>query len=84
MKLLSYYIQILLPIPILIFFNKVLNSPVLFFSGLILYAVVYRGLIDGYRLQRLGILAKKDFWKMFTPFHLFRVKYFTELYFQNK
>jgi hypothetical protein len=83
MKLFSYYLQIVLPFPILYLFLEVLHSSWSFFIGLLLYAIVYRGFTDGYRLQKLGLIGKNELWKMFIPFSTFRLKYFRELYFEN-
>jgi hypothetical protein len=43
------------------------------------YVLIYRPIVDGYRLIRLGQLPKKEFWKMFIPFY--GAKYFGALYF---
>ncbi len=47
---------------------------IVFFS----YALVYRNIIDFYRLKTKGILTNKDFFKLFVPG--IRMKYFKELY----
>lgn len=78
MKLLIYYLQILLPVALVVY----LYESELYESALIailVYALIYRPLVDGHRLIRLGQLPKKDRWKMFIPFY--GSKYFGALYF---
>jgi hypothetical protein len=80
MRLLSYYLQLLLPIGILVWLSEI-HFPVLFVLGLLFYVLVYRTVVDYFRLTALGIFKEKsDFWKLFIP--LFRSKYFYELYFR--
>ena len=45
------------------------------------YVVVYRTLIDGMRLNAMGVLEKKEMWKMAIPG--MRGKYVKQLYFQK-
>ncbi len=77
-QLLIYYFQILLPIPLLVSLANI--SSISFVVGLILYVLIYRPLVDGYRLLSKGIISKNEFFKIFIP--LWRLKYFTELYFE--
>jgi hypothetical protein len=79
MKLLSYYLQIVLPIPLMVWLAKL--DAYLFVAGLFFYVLVYRTLVDYFRLVDLGIFTKKtDFWKLLVP--LYRIKVFHELYFK--
>ncbi len=48
---------------------------------LALYVFVYRTLLDGMRLNAMGILEKKEIWKMAVPG--MRGKYVKQLYFQR-
>ena len=48
---------------------------------LALYVFVYRTLLDGTRLNAMGILEKKEIWKMAVPG--MRGKYVKQLYFQR-
>ena len=78
MKLLYYYLKILLPVALMIY----LYECELYETTLVVifaYALIYRPLVDGFRLIRLGQLPKKDLWKMFIPFY--GSKYFGALYF---
>lgn len=43
------------------------------------YVFIYRTLIDGLRLNAMGVLEKKDIWKMAVPG--MRGKYLKQLYF---
>ena len=80
MKLLSYYIQLFLPIGLLVWLSEI-HSPITFVLGLLFYVLVYRAIIDYFRLTDLGIFKhKSDLWKLFIPF--FRSKYFYALYFR--
>ena len=44
-----------------------------------LYVFVYRSLLDGLRLNAMGLLEKKEIWKMAVPG--MRGKYLKQLYF---
>lgn len=80
MKLFSYYLQIILPIGILLWLSKI-DSPILFVSGLFIYILIYRPIIDYFRLFELGIVKKKtDFWLVLFPYYT--TKYFYNLYFK--
>jgi hypothetical protein len=84
MRLVSYYLQIVLPLPLIYLINQILHKSDVFVLLLLLYALFYRGLTDGFKLQRLGLLKGNELWKMFIPFSTFRLRYFHELYFVNK
>ena len=45
-----------------------------FFWGLIIYAIVYRPILNFLRLLELEKISKRDIWKMFIPFW-YDVKY---------
>ncbi len=80
MKLLSYYLQIALPIGILIWLTQI-NSPNLFVANLLAYIFIYRPIVDYLRLSQLGLVKrKKDLLLVF--FHYYQFKYFYELYFK--
>jgi len=82
MKLISYYLQIILPLVIL-FWAATLNYSAVFAIGALFYALIYRPLVDGNRLLQLGLVERKEWWKLFIPFYLnIHVKYFYELYFK--
>lgn len=78
-NLLLYYLFILIPIIALVwlFSSGVIDTTFLSISILI-YAVVYRTIIDGMRLAARNILPKKHIWKMIIPGK--RYTYFKELY----
>lgn len=76
MKLFSYYLQILLPLPVIYFIHEIQPSSTVFLIMVLVYYIIYRGLVDGFRLQKLGLLEKGSLWKMFVPFYGFRRKYF--------
>lgn len=80
MKLLSYYLQIIVPMGIL-FWGLKMNLTNFFVYGIILYAFVYRPVIDGIRLVKIGSIEKKEAWKLFIPFY-YGTRYFHDLYFK--
>ncbi len=78
-NLLVFYFAILLPIPLLVW--AVFFDTWLFVLLLISY-VIYRGFTDSRRLKELGIIEKKEMWKVFIiPFY--SSYYFKELYFRK-
>lgn len=78
MKLLYYYLQILLPVALMVYlYDCALYETTLI--SILIYVLIYRPLVDGHRLIRLRQLPKKDLWKMFIPFY--GAKYFGALYF---
>ena len=78
-KLLLFYFLIIIPIPVIYAVYKI-EVPVLALILILLYVLIYRPIIHGLRLQELGIIDKKEFWFLFSPFY--SVKYFTNLYFK--
>ncbi|MFC3364467.1 hypothetical protein ACFOG5_14930 [Pedobacter fastidiosus] len=58
------------------------NSSAIFFVGFLVYALLYRPLVDGIRLVDLGLLKKAETWKMFIGSPYYQIKYFMELYFR--
>ena len=44
-------------------------GPTWFVVSLMFYAAVYRPLLAIYRLLQLGLIEKKDAWKLFIPFY---------------
>lgn len=83
MKLLSYYLIILIPMPLLYWAAKFIDAPT-FCIGLIIYVILYRPFVDGLRLIDLGLLKKQDLWKMFLGMPYYHLKNFKELYFGMK
>ncbi|MET3980846.1 hypothetical protein ABIB62_003451 [Mucilaginibacter sp. UYP25] len=76
-KVFFYYLLLLLPIAFIFWLSKNGNTASVGIA-ILLYAIVYRPLIDGYKLIIKGIIAKKDIWKMYIP-STYR-RYFKELY----
>jgi hypothetical protein len=79
MKLLSYYLQILLPLSLFPVLYQ-MNLTGAFVISLLGYILIYRPYVDGQRLLSLGSINKQDFGKIFIPFY--RTKYFFDLYFK--
>jgi len=80
MRLLYYYLQIFLPIPLFaIFFQLGMNKTCIL--GIILYFLIYRPFIDGHRLITMGAMRKEDFHKIFIPFY--KTRYLYEMYFKR-
>jgi len=78
MKLLFYYLQILLPVALMVYlYERELYATTL--VAILVYVLLYRPLVDSHRLIRLGEMPRKDRWKMFIPFY--GAKYFGALYF---
>ena len=79
-NLLIYYSLILAPALLLMLFWTSIAFPwnlILFFS----YALIYRTLLDGFRLFNKGVIQKNDIWKLALPG--IRVEYLKELYFRK-
>ena len=49
-----------------------------FFYGLLIYAVVYRPILNIVRLLRLGKISRRDIWKFYIPFY--EIKYTKSLW----
>ena len=79
MKLLYYYLQILSPVALMVYFYECERYERALIT-ILLYAFIYRPLIDSHRLISLGQMPKKDRWKMFIPFYGCN-RYFGALYF---
>jgi hypothetical protein len=47
---------------------------------ILLWAIIYRPIVDGIRLIKKGIINKNEFVKLFIP--VWRRKWFKELYFE--
>jgi len=76
-NLLVYYSAIIIPLLILfLLMNKI--SSVTFSVVLLVWALIYRPVVDGIRLIELGFIKKTDFWKTFIPFY--KIKWFSKLY----
>lgn len=80
MKLLYYYLQIILPIPLLLIFVQ-LDLYWTFIVSTLLYAFIYRPLINTWRLLDMGVIRKEEALKLFIP--LYSTKYFYELHFRQ-
>ncbi len=76
-NLLIFYIAILLPLPLLVWF-VMSGENNYFVIGAIMY-IIYRCFTDGYRLYSLGLISKADIFKFKVIF--LRFKYFSKLYF---
>ena len=80
MRLLYYYLKIIIPLGALftlVHFELIAALP--FVSLLFFYALVYRTYIDAKKLVEQDVIQKKDMWKLLIPF--WRVRYFKQLYF---
>jgi len=76
--LFNYYLwAMLVPISILVWFfeHQTGSLPV---TSLLVYCLIYRPILDSYRLIQKGVIQKKDIWKMFVVFG--HIKWFKELY----
>lgn len=80
MKLLYYYLQIILPIPLLLIFFQLDLYWTCIISTLI-YSLIYRPLINALRLMEMGAIEKGEAIKLFIPFY--SAKYFYELHFRQ-
>ena len=77
-----YYIAILAPVFIIIYFQQSGSmSPFWFCMFFFFYFFIYRTVTDFFRLVAKGVLTNKDFFKILFPGS--RIKYFQELYFFN-
>ena len=76
-NLFYYYMAILIPL-LLIVWIAYNGDKLVFFISIIVY-FLYRGIIDGNRLYKLGVIEKKDMLKAYNP--IYTIKYFKELYF---
>ena len=78
-NLFIYYLAILLPVGIILYFYGTERIGFTAFLVLVIaYLLVYRTWTDGSRLAAKGIISKKDRWKMMLPgMHM---KHFRELY----
>jgi len=72
-----YYLAILIPITGLIWMAKYEHTQV-FAASLLLYVLIYRPLVDGYKLIHKGLIEKRQFWKLYLP-STYR-KHFKDLY----
>lgn len=80
MKLLFFYMKVLLPVLLFIALYQ-MDLKETFIISLLIYALIYRPFIDGSRLLYLGLVQREDFYKLFIPFY--SSKYFYELYFKR-
>ena len=78
-NLLVYYFQILLPFP-LIYWGATSGNSRMFITIIVLY-YIYRIFTDYFRLLKKNVIKKNDFLFFIIP--LWRIKYFTELYFEK-
>ncbi len=76
-KLILYYIAMLAPAVLLAVTWKLMISEVAL-SLMIFYVLVYRTWLDGSRLHKKGLIAKKDIWKII--YNGDRANYFKDLY----
>jgi len=75
--LVIYYLQITIPLPILIWTG--LYECSMYFWGLLIVYIFYRMVTDANKLINSGAISKNDQWQLFTPF--LSIKYFKQLYF---
>lgn len=80
MKLLIYYLLIILPIPLLIMMRQ-LDLDYTFIIGILVYAGIYRPIINANRLIEMGIISKEEKYKLFIPFNSRKYMYY--LYFMG-
>jgi hypothetical protein len=52
-----------------------------FFLSLLIFAFVYRPLLDAGRLIRKGVIGRNDIWKLFVGYG--HVRWFKELYLEK-
>ncbi|WP_346237314.1 hypothetical protein ABDK00_011210 [Niabella insulamsoli] len=79
MKLIPYYLLIIVPF-VFVFWSAQLSGST-FVVSMLIYAMIYRPIVDGVRLIHLGLLKRSEIWKMFIPFY--PVGYIKELYFKR-
>tara|TARA_R110002020_G_scaffold387546_1_gene598301 strand:+ start:106534 stop:106785 length:252 start_codon:yes stop_codon:yes gene_type:complete len=74
-----FYSATLAPlIAILILYYKNSITSGLFITLIVIYALVYRPLLDAQRLVAKKIITQKESWRMLVPG--FRLEYFREIY----
>lgn len=79
-NLFVFHTVTLVPLFIIFYYwNFGSKSTVWFIIWMFIYAFVFRPITDFYRLKALGILEKKDFWKIYG---LVRFKHYYELMFK--
>lgn len=49
--------------------HSILDNRVFFFSALLVYAFLYRPLLNMGRLISLNVIERKEAWKLFIPFY---------------
>ena len=79
-KIIVFYLAILLPIPWIFWILRSDNS-LLFAILLLIYAIPYRTLIDGWKLVDKKILKWHEIWKLWIPWK-YR-GFMKDLYFSN-
>ncbi len=71
-----YLVAFLIPVPVLVWTFK--TQPGYLSVGLFFfYLIIYRGILDSWRLIQKGTIRKNDIWKMFVGGHVY---WFKELY----
>ncbi len=80
MKLLTYYLLIILPIGFIVWSSSL--GSLYFVIALLGYCLVYRTIVDGERLVHLGLIKRSEIWKLLIPFY--SIRYFQDMYFKNK
>ena len=73
-----FYWLITMPFILILAYAYVFKSNFVIF--LLLY-IVYRQIIDTWRLVAIGAISKRQIWKAFIPFYI-QTAYFKELYFK--
>jgi hypothetical protein len=76
-NMVTYYLAILVPILLLNWMAKSVNS-IWFAIFLLIYALPYRTLIDGVRLVNKKVIKRSEIWKLLIPGQ--RIEYTKDLY----
>jgi hypothetical protein len=63
-----FWIMVPIPLGILVMLTP-LYGPFWFTAGLLVYAMIYRPILNIFRLLKLKVIEEKDAWKMFIPFY---------------
>jgi len=74
----SYYLASIIGPFIFMFYLLYNENSVGFGISILIYALIYRPIIDGLRLVSKKIITKRESWKLFIPFR--HVKWMKELY----
>ncbi len=73
-----YYLAFMIGPGILMYYLLSNENNVGFVIAILIYALIYRPIIDGLRLISKQVITKRQFWKLFIPF--WHAKWMKELY----